>query len=360
MSGYHTAYKLIAGDHMYSCPACGWEGTESELMEWGSDGEKCPRCENDLEMERPISGLATISEVKLAMADIASAEVGTGDPTIGDVLLNKPGEMVGGVEWRRVDDLFGRMPDFIGIWRAIGLREGEALDEDDLGTSWTWDSGAAKAYNRPEGAESVVVAHGEVAKDDVDWPATYALNILLPTEKEIRLEAGTDIELLDVDDKEVGRHVRASGSENFRNLDVDLRDALEHMGELAGTAINLDDFRVERHPTVAVRDLLAKWFDYSSWGEWREGELAEIRAEDGDMALHDELTSFRGPEWADRAIGWLTDGVPAIVLMETPDGYKDLADGRGRVSFVTGMGFKTISVAVVRPYSGTGIGGSKS
>lgn len=139
----------------------------------------------------------------------------------------------------------------------------------------------------------------------------------------------------------------------FRNLDADLRDALEHMGELAETQLGPDDFRVERHPAVAVRDLPAlKGFDYSSWGEWREGELAEIRAEGGDEALHDELARFRGPGWADRAMRWLEDGVPAVVLMETPSGYEDLADGRGRVSFATGMGIESVPVAVAHPTEG--------
>lgn len=209
MSRYHMAHRLVANDPMYSCPTCGWEGTSSELMEWGGDLDKCPRCEDGLEQTRPVSGLATISEVKRAMADIAGAEANVGDPTVGDVLLNKPGEMVGGPEWRRVDDLFGRMPDFIEIWRAIGLQEGDALDEDDLGLSWTWERKAAEAYNRPSAAENIVVVHGEIAKDDVDWPETFALNILLPTEKEIRVSPGTDIELLDVDGREINRYVRA-------------------------------------------------------------------------------------------------------------------------------------------------------
>lgn len=178
-------------------------------MERGVDDE-CPQCNGDLEQERPISGLATISEVKRAMADLANAEVDAGDPTVGDVLVNKPGELVGGAEWRRVDDLFGRMPDFIEIWRAIGLLRGDALDKDDLGLSWTWDRKAAEAYNRPSSSDRIVVAHGEVAKDDVDWPATFALNILLPTEREIRLSPGTDIELLDIDGSEIGRYVRAN------------------------------------------------------------------------------------------------------------------------------------------------------
>ncbi len=208
MSRYHSAYKLAMSDAMYSCTTCEWEGVESELMEWDVENE-CPRCGSDLKQEMPTSGLATISEVKHAMADIAGAEADMGDPTIGDALLNKPGESVGGSAWRHVDDLFGRMSDFIEIWRAIGLRSGESLNEVSLGLSWTWDQRASEAYNSPLATKGVVVVHGEVAKDDVDWPTTYALNILLPTEKEIRLAVGTDIELLDVDGREISRYVKA-------------------------------------------------------------------------------------------------------------------------------------------------------
>ncbi len=181
------------------------------MMEWDSGGV-CPRCGGELEEEeRAASGLATISEVRRAMEEIAAAEAEAGDPAVGDAFLNKPGDMVGGREFRRVDDLFGRMPAFIEVWRAVGLREGETLDEDDLGGSWTWDRKSAEAYNRPADAGDIVVAHGEVARGDVDWPSTYALNILFPTEREVRLPRGTDVELLDVDGRRVGRWVRASG-----------------------------------------------------------------------------------------------------------------------------------------------------
>ena len=184
---------------MYFCQGCGWEGTGMELDEWdkvapvGGEG-KCPRCGGDLELERPASGLATTEDVASAMSEFT----------------NDRG-LVGGAAWRRVDDLFGRMPDFIEVWRAIGLCEGESLDEGGrLGLSWAWERGAAEAYNRPQEAGNIVVMHGEVAKDDVDWPTTFALNILLPSEKEIRLDPGTDIELLDIDGREVNRLVTAS------------------------------------------------------------------------------------------------------------------------------------------------------
>jgi hypothetical protein len=185
---------------MHFCQGCWWEGTGTELYEWdkvapvGGEG-KCPKCGGDLKLERPASGLATVEEVAGAMSEFT----------------NDRG-LVGGDAWRRVDDLFGRMPDFIGVWRAIGLCEGESLDEDNLGLCWAWEKGAAEAYGRPQEAGNIVVMHGEVAKDDVDWPTTFALNILLPNEKEIRLKPGTDIELLDVDGRKVNRLVTATTS----------------------------------------------------------------------------------------------------------------------------------------------------
>ena len=184
---------------MHFCRGCGWEGTGTELDEWdnvapvGGEG-RCPRCGGGLETERPASGLATVEEVAAAMSEYT----------------NDRG-LVGGAAWRRVDDLFGRMPDFIEVWRAIGLCEGESLDESGrLGVCWAWEEGAAEAYGSPQEACNIVIAHGEVAKDDVDWPTTFALNILLPSEKEIRLDPGTDIELLDIDGRKVNRYVTAS------------------------------------------------------------------------------------------------------------------------------------------------------
>lgn len=143
--------------------------------------------------ERPASGLATAEEAASAMENVL------GEPA-DDYFLE---------DWRYVDELFRLMPDPITIWRAIGLREGEALDEGNLGLCWTWDEGAAEAYNRPSDADDIVIAHGEVAKGGVDWPATFALNIRLPEEKEIRLLPGAGVELLDVDGRKVGRRVTA-------------------------------------------------------------------------------------------------------------------------------------------------------
>jgi hypothetical protein len=213
MSKWHTARRLLAsGEPMWSCAdslACGWAGGESELAEWGGEEGKCPRCGADLEEERPASGLATIGEVARAMADMDE----TAELAAEVAALGGPADL-GGVDpegWLRVDALFGRMPDPVEVWRAVGLPEGEALDEGSIGMCWAWDSRAARAHNAPAGVGevTVVVAHGTVAKADVDWPETFALNILLPDEREIRLKPGAGVRLLDVDGRRVNRRVTA-------------------------------------------------------------------------------------------------------------------------------------------------------
>jgi Fe-S-cluster containining protein len=147
---------------------------------------------------------------------------------------------------------------------------------------------------------------------------------------------------------------KVAGFDPFRNLRGDLWDALAAACEMESrdpSEEELEEFSVERRSDVPVEELL-RWMDYSSWGEWTDGELAEILRDGGEEALREELSGFRGPGWSGRAMGWLRDGVPAVVLMEMPDllggasGYPDLCDGRGRVSFMVGMGIKRAAVAV--------------
>jgi len=213
MSGWHAARRLLAsGEPMYSCTAgwaCGWAGSGAELAEWGGEGGGCPRCGAALEAW-PTSGLATIGEVARAMADMdETAELAAEVAALG----GSADRGVDPEDWLRVDALFGRMPDPVEVWRAVGLPEGEPLDEDSIGMCWAWDSGAARAHNAPGGVGmgdvAVVVAHGTVAKADVDWPETFALNILLPDEREIRLRPGAGVRLLDVDGRRVNRRVTA-------------------------------------------------------------------------------------------------------------------------------------------------------
>jgi hypothetical protein len=144
---------------------------------------------------------------------------------------------------------------------------------------------------------------------------------------------------------------RAAGLDPFRNLRSDLRDALEaasdeaHQGPASHEDLDEQDYSVERFPDVPVEKLL-RWTDSSSWCPWAEGELAEILRDGGEDALREELNGFRGPDWSGRAMEWLRDGVPAVVFLKDMGGYEDLCDGRGRVSFMVGMGIDRAAVAV--------------
>ena len=146
--------------------------------------------------------------------------------------------------------------------------------------------------------------------------------------------------------------LKAAGLDPFRNLEADLLDAMEYASEVeeggGDDGLSREDFSVERRTEVPVEELL-RLMDYSSWGQWAKGELAEILRDGGEDALRGELAAYRGPDWSGRAMGWLRDGVPAVVLLETPSGYSDLCDGRGRVSFMVGMGIARAAVAVAQP-----------
>lgn len=136
-------------------------------------------------------------------------------------------------------------------------------------------------------------------------------------------------------------------------LDQDLRDALDHVeqGEDIPQQFYPEQFEVSEIEAFPVKQL-HDWMDYSSWGEWNNGELRDLLQKDGKNALFEELKRFRGEDWAFRAMGWLDNGIatiPTVILVETPSGYRDVGDGRGRISLAIGMGLETIPVAIAKP-----------
>lgn len=135
----------------------------------------------------------------------------------------------------------------------------------------------------------------------------------------------------------------------FRNADQDIRDALEMADVGFGTDPNTQ-FTYQRQDLVPVVKVLT-YDDYSSWGEWEPGELAELE----DWELRDELVSFRGEAWADKALGWLDFGIPAVIVLDglpehlSEDVVVGVGDGRGRLSFAVGMNIEHVPVIWVRP-----------
>lgn len=120
----------------------------------------------------------------------------------------------------------------------------------------------------------------------------------------------------------------------------DIADAEEYMHE---TFEAEGPWIEQKRKSMPLREIL-DWDDYSSWGEWRSGDLRGLTEEE----LRAELRSFRGKTWAEIAIGWLVDNrIPAIILAEARDGTSAIADGRGRVSLAVGLGIPSLPVIIV-------------
>lgn len=126
----------------------------------------------------------------------------------------------------------------------------------------------------------------------------------------------------------------------FRFVSRDISDALDHLSDFTAGP-KLSDYNSVRQAKVPVSEVLA-YDDYSAWGEWEPGELAEL----DEAELRDALTGFRGSAWADRVLKWQEEGIPAVVVFPA-EGV--IGDGRGRLSFAVGMGIPEVPVVWLRP-----------
>jgi hypothetical protein len=132
----------------------------------------------------------------------------------------------------------------------------------------------------------------------------------------------------------------------YRNSPRDVEDALEHVRE---EVVGLDEWPegtcfAEKREVLPLRKILA-YDDYSSWGEWRHGELRGLSRSE----LHSALSSFRGRGWADTAMGWLSrpaaHNIPAIVIFDSRvSRWTAIGDGRGRVSLAVGLALPRLHV----------------
>lgn len=122
----------------------------------------------------------------------------------------------------------------------------------------------------------------------------------------------------------------------------DIVDALDHASDFIQA--DREKFVVEG-PMFMKVDRLWHYDDLGSWAEWRAGELAGMETVD----LRDELTGFRGPDFAKKALRWIRypRSMPAVIVIEHPE-YTGVADGRGRVSVALGAGLPQIPVAMLR------------
>jgi hypothetical protein len=117
----------------------------------------------------------------------------------------------------------------------------------------------------------------------------------------------------------------------------DLSDALEHMSTAGEQERELqpEDFELSSVGQIRIQDIPD---DLSSWPEWRPGELLELSKSE----RLEVLKSFRGKRFADYASRWTPSTMPPIVIVTLRDGEEGVGDGRGRVSYAIGMGWKTV------------------
>jgi hypothetical protein len=104
------------------------------------------------------------------------------------------GAAINDLAWLKVAD--GK----IDIWRSITVKPDwiqNGIMEHPLGVCWSHVEGAAEAHFGDFSAENrLVVLHGRVSIDDVDWQMSVITNAQAEEEREIRLKDDSIVEVL--------------------------------------------------------------------------------------------------------------------------------------------------------------------
>lgn len=134
--------------------------------------------------------------------------------------------------------------------------------------------------------------------------------------------------------------LQGSRKVNYKMASVknDIRDALDHFKDLIDRKVC---FKIAYEGDMSLKEITS-WDDYSSWGNWNKGELSELDEPD----LFEEISSFRGKDWALRSKHWIKDEFPPIILISSEFG-DFVGDGRGRVSLAVGLDLKYLPVIIL-------------
>lgn len=126
-------------------------------------------------------------------------------------------------------------------------------------------------------------------------------------------------------------------------LSSDIKDAIEHLKVSVDIPndflITTDMFDISYHPSFDFRSTSD---DLSSWPEWSEGELLGLTEEERG----DEVSGFRGRNWAEMAKKWLQDKFPHIVIINASH-FHEISDGRGRVSLAIGLSLQSLPAIIM-------------
>lgn len=107
----------------------------------------------------------------------------------------------------------------------------------------------------------------------------------------------------------------------------DMWDAIEHASIDVDSKLHPDQFDI-KYLGMMKGDDIDQFDDLSSWGELFHDPNATPEER---LA---ELESFRGQPWAEKALSWIKNGIPPIIVI-TVDGHTMVGDGRGRTNFAT-------------------------
>lgn len=139
----------------------------------------------------------------------------------------------------------------------------------------------------------------------------------------------------------VGEGKRRRMSHSYRNVNQDVADGLLYAAESFDAWPTPHPCLMEKRVVMPLSEVLT-YGDYSAWGEWRPGELLQLSPAERLQAL----VSFRGEEWATRALQWHKAEIPAIVIIDSKYG-SDIVDGRGRVCLAVGLAIPELPVVLL-------------
>lgn len=112
----------------------------------------------------------------------------------------------------------------------------------------------------------------------------------------------------------------------------DARDAEDHFSDVDDS----DKYQFSSMLLKKNAEFIGNYDDLSSWlyDNFKPNSLANLSKDE----FIEELFSFRGKKWAERA--WeIKDNIPTIIIIETPNS-SGVCDGRGRANLAYGLGVK--------------------
>lgn len=132
----------------------------------------------------------------------------------------------------------------------------------------------------------------------------------------------------------------------------DIIDAIEHAIMNEDSSFSGDVwYDVVEKGTKSLKEIL-NWDDYSSWGDFNQGELVDESPEE----IINQLNHFR-PGYGEMFKKWIIErqGIPPIILVETLDAGNLIGDGRGRVNMAVGLNIKELPYILLKETKDRGI-----